>query len=39
MSDLTDNGSSISFDVTVTNTGDVAGKDVVEAYYTPPYYN
>lgn len=28
-----------SFDVTVTNTGDVAGKDVVEAYYTPPYTN
>lgn len=29
----------ISFDVTVTNTGDRAGKDVVEVYYTPPYYN
>ncbi|PHP51887.1 glycoside hydrolase family 3 C-terminal domain-containing protein [Actinomyces ruminis] len=29
----------ISFDVTVTNTGDVAGKDVVEAYYTAPYTN
>lgn len=27
------------FDVTVTNTGDQAGKDVVEVYYTPPYYN
>ncbi|MDO4340790.1 MAG: glycoside hydrolase family 3 C-terminal domain-containing protein [Eubacteriales bacterium] len=27
----------ISFDVTVTNTGDVAGKDVVEVYYNPPY--
>ena len=27
----------VSFDVTVTNTGDVAGKDVVEAYYNPPY--
>ncbi len=29
----------ITFDVTVTNTGDYAGKDVVEVYYTPPYYN
>ncbi|OZG67531.1 glycoside hydrolase family 3 N-terminal domain-containing protein [Bifidobacterium eulemuris] len=29
----------ISFDVTVTNTGDVAGKDAVEAYYNPPYSN
>ena len=28
---------SITFDVTVTNTGDRAGKDVVEAYYNPPY--
>ncbi len=27
----------ITFDVTVTNTGSVAGKDVVEVYYTPPY--
>ena len=27
----------ISFDVTVTNTGDKAGKDVVEVYYNPPY--
>lgn len=39
MTDFTDNGDSVSFDVTVTNTGDVAGKDVVEIYYTPPYYN
>ena len=29
----------ISFDVTVTNTGDVAGKDVVEVYFNPPYTN
>jgi len=29
----------ISFDVTVTNTGNVAGKDVVEAYFNPPYTN
>lgn len=39
MQNFTDNGDSISFDVTVTNTGDTAGKDVVEIYYTPPYYN
>ncbi|MCC8099974.1 MAG: glycoside hydrolase family 3 C-terminal domain-containing protein [Clostridiales bacterium] len=29
----------ITFDVTVTNTGTVAGKDVVEVYYNPPYTN
>lgn len=29
----------ISFDVTVKNTGDVAGKDVVEVYYSAPYTN
>ena len=29
----------ITFDVTVTNTGDTAGKDVVEVYYNPPYTN
>ncbi|OZG61428.1 glycosyl hydrolase [Bifidobacterium lemurum] len=29
----------ISFDVTVTNTGDVIGKDVVEVFYNPPYAN
>ena len=39
MSDLTDNGNSIQFDVTVTNTGNTAGKDVVEVYYNPPYNN
>ncbi len=27
----------ISVDVTVTNTGSAAGKDVVELYYSPPY--
>lgn len=32
-----DNGDSVSFDVSVTNTGDAAGKDVVEVYFTPPY--
>lgn len=39
MENFKDNGDSVSFDVTVTNTGDVAGKDVVEVYYTPPYTN
>ncbi len=29
----------VSFDVTVTNTGTVAGKDVVEVYSNPPYTN
>ncbi|MEQ2442979.1 glycoside hydrolase family 3 N-terminal domain-containing protein [Pseudoflavonifractor sp. CLA-AP-H29] len=28
----------ITVDVTVTNTGDLAGKDVVELYYSAPYY-
>lgn len=40
MSELsTDADGNITFDVTVTNTGDTAGKDVVEVYYNPPYYN
>jgi beta-glucosidase len=39
MSDITDNGDSISFTVEVTNTGSVAGKDVVEVYSNPPYTN
>ena len=40
MTDLkTGSDGSVSFDVTVTNTGSVAGKDVVEAYYNPPYTN
>lgn len=39
MSEMTVNDDTISFDVTVTNTGDVAGKDVVEVYYNPPYTN
>ena len=29
----------VSADVTVTNAGDVAGKDVVEVYVNPPYVN
>ena len=39
MSDIRENGTELSFDVTVTNTGDVAGKDVVEVYFNPPYTN
>ena len=39
MSDITENDGTISFDVTVTNTGDTAGKDVVEVYFNPPYIN
>lgn len=39
MGDITEADGIISFDVTVTNTGDVAGKDVVEVYYNPPYTN
>ncbi len=34
---LTDDGDTVTLQVTVTNTGDVAGKDVVEVYFTPPY--
>ncbi|WP_029233227.1 glycoside hydrolase family 3 N-terminal domain-containing protein [Butyrivibrio sp. VCB2006] len=39
MGDITESNGTISFDVTVTNTGSVAGKDVVEVYYNPPYEN
>ncbi len=39
MGDVTYQDGTVSFDVTVTNTGDVAGKDVVEVYYNPPYVN
>ena len=39
MGALSENNGTISFDVTVTNTGDLAGKDVVEVYYNPPYTN
>ena len=39
MGPVTNDGKIVSFDVTVTNTGDVAGKDVVEVYYNPPYTN
>ena len=36
---FSDSGNNITFDVVVTNTGSVAGKDVVEVYFTPPYNN
>ena len=39
MGEITESDGQISFDVTVTNTGDTAGKDVVEVYYNPPYTN
>ena len=39
MSEITDNGDTISFTVDVTNTGTAAGKDVVEVYSNPPYTN
>ncbi|WP_347458057.1 glycoside hydrolase family 3 N-terminal domain-containing protein [Clostridium sp. C105KSO13] len=39
MGQITEADGVLSFDVTVTNTGDTAGKDVVEVYYTPPYTN
>ena len=39
MGPISESGGTISFDVTVTNTGRVAGKDVVEVYYDPPYTN
>ena len=32
-------GDTVTLDVTVTNTGDVAGKNVAEIYFTPPYEN
>lgn len=39
MSDITadDEAETISFDVTVTNTGESAGKEVVQIYSAPPY--
>lgn len=39
MGELETKDGQISFDVTVTNTGDAEGKDVVEVYYNPPYTN
>lgn len=39
MGELKEKDGQISVDVEVTNTGDVAGKDVVEVYYKPSYTN
>ena len=39
MGDIKESNGQISIDVEVTNTGDVAGKEVVEVYYNPPYTN
>lgn len=39
MGEIKEADGQISVDVTVTNTGNVAGKDVVELYYNPPYTN
>ena len=39
MGEITEKDGVLSVDVTVTNTGSVAGKDVVEVYFNPPYTN
>ncbi len=39
MGEVKESDGEISVDVTVTNTGDTAGKDVIEIYYNPPYTN
>lgn len=39
MGDLKERDGYIELDVTVTNTGNTSGKDVVELYFNPPYYN
>ena len=39
ISSFDQSGDYVTVEVTVTNTGSVAGKDVVELYYTPPYTN
>ena len=39
MSKITESNGNLTFDVTVTNTGDTAGKTVVEIFFNPPYTN
>lgn len=39
MGNITKSDGTVSFDVTVTNIGNAAGKDVVQVYYNPPYSN
>lgn len=34
---MTEADGTITLDVTVTNTGSVAGKDAVQVYFNPPY--
>lgn len=38
MGTLQSDGQTLTLPVTVTNTGDTAGKDVVQVYYSAPYY-
>ena len=39
ITNFSQNNTTVTVEVTVKNEGDVAGKDVVELYYTPPYTN
>lgn len=39
MGPISEENGKICFEVTVTNTGSVPGKEVVEVYYEPPYTN
>lgn len=39
MGEIKESDGQISFEVTVTNTGNMPGKDVVQVYYNPPYEN
>ena len=39
MGEIIESDGTITVEVTVTNTGNTAGKDVVELYFNPPYTN
>ncbi len=39
MGELTEENGQIFVNIVITNVGDIAGKDVAELYYTPPYIN